>query len=110
MPRPSTPDTAGHPSRSAADAVLHTDGFILAVGLLPRDWPQFPQDIQLGLLVGNWLPCFDLTFRTQHAAQEWFTMFLSNTHRELGKVWKARLRLIEDRYGPLPSDPTDQED
>ena len=83
---------------AAKNRVREAGGLILAQKKDRLEWNDLPSNVRIGLLLGNWLPCLDLSFTTPQLARSWFTFFLDSTHKEMGKIWKARLKLIEDRY------------
>ncbi len=61
-------------------------------------WADLLEEVQLGLLMGNWLPCFSYTFQDPEQASAWMNQFLVSTQQPLAALLHSRKALILDGF------------
>jgi hypothetical protein len=100
-----------HPEQKALDETLAT--FVQSSGGIPiavmRQWKDLPQGVQLGLLMGNYIPDINTLSNKYEVIQQWLTRFLEAADAPLLTLWKKRAKLVV-QYFPewkvLDIDPT----
>jgi hypothetical protein len=84
--------TAAHAS------VVQLGGITLYKDAFPLQWADLPEEVQLGLLMGNRLPCFSYTFQDPEQASAWVNRFLVSTQQPLSALLHSRKTMIRERF------------
>jgi hypothetical protein len=77
-------------------------GITLYKGAVPVPWSSLPEEVQIGLLMGNRLPCFTYTFQEPKQANTWISQFIIATQQPMAALLKARKALVLERFPTVP--------
>jgi hypothetical protein len=89
-----------HTEQKVLDETLAT--FVQSAGGIPikegsavlRQWKDLPQDVKLGLLMGNHIPDINTLSKEYEVIQQWLTRFLEAADAPLLTLWKKRAKLV----------------